>query len=82
MLTHLIIAFLFIITVYFAFVEDYMEKSHKTFILVGYAIFMIILATTKSVEHTADAKSYEQIFYGNDDIITEIATEPSYTLAV
>ncbi len=78
MLTHLIIAFLFIITVYFAFVEDYMEKSHKTFILVGYAIFMIILATTKSVEHTADAKSYEQIFYGNDDIITEIATEPSY----
>ena len=78
MLMHLIIALLFIITVFLAFAEDNMEKSHKIIILVGYAIFMIILAATKSIDNTADAKSYEQMFYGNDDMITEIATEPTY----
>ena len=78
MLMHLIIALLFITTMFLAFVEDNMEKSHKIIILVGYAIFMIILAATKSIDNTADAKSYEQMFYGNDDMITEIATEPTY----
>lgn len=78
MLMHLIIAFLFIITVFFSFVEDSMKKSDKVIILAGYALFMIILATTKSIENTADAKTYEHMFYSNDDIITELATEPTY----
>ena len=75
---HLIIAVLFIITVVMAFIEDYIEEFYKVVILAGYAFFMILLATTKSIEHTADALGYEDMFLHNDDTLVEIATEPTY----
>ncbi len=75
---NLIIAVLFAITVMLAFIEDYMKEIHKIFILAFYAIFMVALATTKDVDHTADAANYEEIFLNNDSPIVELATEPTY----
>lgn len=78
MLTHLIIAVIFIITLFVAYVEDYLKETHKVFILVCYALVFIILATTKSIENTADAKMYELMFYENDDPLNVLATEPTF----
>lgn len=75
---HIIIAILFCFTVVLAFCEDYLKDSHKIYILAGYAIFMIILATTKSVGDTADALVYEQMFYNNNDTFVQLITEPTY----
>lgn len=75
---HYIIAIIFIVTLIMAFVEDYMKEVHKAAILVLYAIIFIVLASTKSVENTADAENYERMFYNNDDFLTELATEPSF----
>ena len=75
---HLTIAVLFAITVVIAFLEDYLKEVHKIVILAGYAIFMILLATTKSIDHTADAPIYEHIFYNNDELLVELTTEPTY----
>lgn len=61
-----------------AFIEDYIEEFYKVRILMAYGFFMILLATTKSVEHTADASGYEDMFLHNDNILIEIATEPTY----
>ena len=78
MQTHLIIAILFVITLILSYIEDYLKDIHKAVILTGYVTFMILLATTKSVEHTADALSYETMFYHNDNVLNEIATEPTF----
>ena len=75
---HYIIAIIFIVTLIMAFVEDYMKEVHKAAILVLYAIIFIVLASTKSVENTADAENYERMFYNNDDFLIELATEPSF----
>ena len=75
---HFIIAIIFAITVLFAFIEDRLKEIHKIVILAGYVVVFIILATTKSVEHTADALIYEDLFYRNDDIIIELTTEPTF----
>lgn len=75
---HLIIAVLFIITVVLAFFENYIEEFYKIITLAAYAFFMILLATTKSIEHTADASGYEDMFLHNDNALIEIATEPTY----
>jgi len=75
---HLIIAGLFVVTVLMAFIEDYLKESYKAVILAGYAIFMIMLATTKSIEHTADALAYEDMFYSNNNIFTSLVTEPTF----
>ena len=75
---HFIIAGLFAATVLMAFLEDYLKESNKVTVLIGYVIFMIILATTKSIEHTADAAAYEDMFYGNDNIFTSLVTEPTF----
>ncbi len=75
---HIVIAVFFFITVALAFCEDYLKESHKTYILTGYAIFMILLATTKSVGDTADALVYEDLFYRNDDTFIQLVTEPTY----
>ena len=75
---HLIIAVFFAITVVIAFLEDYLKELQKIVILAVYAVFMIVLATTKDVDHTADGPIYEQIFYNNDDLLTELTTEPTY----
>ena len=75
---HIIIAILFCFTVVLAFCEDYLKDSHKIYILAGYAIFMIILATTKSVGDTADALVYEQMFYNNNVTFVQLITEPTY----
>ena len=75
---HLIIAMLFVIAVAMAFIEDYIEDFYKLLVLSAFGLFMILLATTKSVEHTADAPGYEDMFLNNDDALIEIATEPTY----
>lgn len=75
---HFIIAVIFAITVFLAFVEDYMEELHKLCILAVYVIVMVLLATTKSIDNTADAADYEEMFMNNDDPLFEIATEPTF----
>lgn len=75
---HLIIIIIFFITAFFAFIEDRLKSSQKILILILYVIFMIIVASTKSVEHTADASAYENMFYNNDNSLVEIATEPTF----
>jgi hypothetical protein len=75
---HLIISVLFIITVFLAFLEDRMKDIHKMSILVVYAIIMVLLATTKSIDENADGAAYEQLFYDNSNVIVELATEPTY----
>lgn len=75
---HLTIAVFFIVNAVIAFMEDYLKENHKKVILAVYAIFMILLATTKSIDHTADALVYEEIFYGNDEPLVILTTEPTY----
>ena len=75
---HAIIALLFAITVGFAFVEDRLKENQKVMILIGYVVFMVFFATTKSIEHTADALMYEYFFYKNDDLVIQYTTEPTY----
>lgn len=78
MLTHYIIAIIFFVTVALAFLEDYIKDGHKYAILAVYAMVFIVMATTKSVEHTADAEIYEERFYNYDDVLTELMTEPTF----
>lgn len=75
---HLFITGLFAITVVMAFLEDYIKEIHKVVILAVLAAVMVLLATTKSIDHTADGTIYEHIFYNNDDLLTELTTEPTY----
>ena len=75
---HLIISVLFIITVFLAFFEDYIKQNNKIAILAAYAVFMVFLATTKSVETNADGPAYEHILYNNSDQLIELTTEPTY----
>lgn len=75
---HLTIAVFFAVTVLIAFLEDYLKEVHKIVILAVYAVFMILLATTKDIDHTADGPIYEHIFYNNDDLLTELTTEPTF----
>lgn len=75
---HLTIAAFFIVNAVIAFMEDYLKENHKKVILAVYAIFMILLATTKSIEHTTDALVYEEIFYNNDEPLVVLTTEPTY----
>lgn len=75
---HIIIFIIFAVTILLAFTEDYMKDIYKVFFLVIYAIVFILLASTKSIEGTADAAGYETMFYNNDDFITELATEPTF----
>ena len=78
MVIHFSVAILFAITVFLALAEERLKDTHKLIILAGYAMVMILLATTKSVENTADALNYEEMFLYNDDVLTELATEPTY----
>lgn len=39
---------------------------------------MIIAATTKDISTVADATAYENMFYNNDNLLIEIATEPTF----
>ena len=75
---HLIISVLFTITVFFAFLEDRLKEVHKICILAAYAIVMVLIATTKSVQGNADGASYEFMFYDNSNLLIELATEPTY----
>lgn len=75
---HLIIIILFAITVLLAFFEDRIRERDKAFILMGYFVFMVFLASTKSLEHTADALIYENMFYKNDDFMIALITEPTF----
>ena len=75
---HLIIAIMLLITAGLSFVEERLYKRDKIFILVGYAFIMVYLATTKSIENTADASIYERFFYKNDNILISLTTEPTY----
>ena len=75
---HLIIAIMLLITAGLSFVEERLYKRDKIFILVGYAFIMVYLATTKSIENTADASIYERFFYKNDNLLISLTTEPTY----
>ena len=76
--THLVIAGIFAITLLLAFFEDTIKDSHKLLLLAVYAVVFILMATTKSVEGTADALNYEERFKGNDAPLTELLTEPTF----
>lgn len=78
MLTHLIIAFIFCVTLVLAFVEDAIKSVNRLAVLVVYAVFFILLASTKSIEHTADAANYEEWFYNSDHPLIELTTEPTF----
>lgn len=69
---------LFAVTVVMAFLEDYLKEIHKIVILAVLATLMVLLATTKSIDHTADGTIYEHIFYNNDEILTQLTTEPTF----
>lgn len=75
---HFIIAVIFTITVFLAFIEDYLDEAKKLIILGAYILLMVVLASTKSIEHTADAIGYEEMFKNNDDMLIEFVTEPTY----
>lgn len=75
---HIVIAIFFLLTATLAFCEDYLKESHKMLILTGYAVFMILLATTKSIGDTADALVYENMFFKNDDTFVQLVTEPTF----
>ena len=75
---HLLISGLFAVTVVMAFLEDYLKEIHKIVILAVLATLMVLLATTKSIDHTADGTIYEHIFYNNDEIRTQLTTEPTF----
>lgn len=47
-------------------------------ILGSYVVFMIFLATTKSIDNTADAVQYEYTFLHNDDPLLSLTTEPTF----
>lgn len=74
----MLISGLFAVTVVMAFLEDYLKEIHKIVILAVLAILMVLLATTKSIDHTADGTIYEHIFYNNDEILTQLTTEPTF----
>jgi len=74
----LLISGLFAVTVVMAFLEDYLKEIHKIVILAVLATLMVLLATTKSIDHTADGTIYEHIFYNNDEILTQLTTEPTF----
>lgn len=74
----MLISGLFAVTVVMAFLEDYLKEIHKIVILAVLATLMVLLATTKSIEHTADGTIYEHIFYNNDEILTQLTTEPTF----
>lgn len=78
MITHYIIAIIFFVTLALAFLEDNIKGWHKFAILAVYSMVFILLATTKSIEHTADAEIYEERFYNHDDVLTELLTEPTF----
>ena len=80
MLMHLTIAVFFTVNLVIAFFEDYLKEDHKKVILAVYALFMILLATTKSIDHTADALIYEHIFYNNDEMLVVLTTEPTFLI--
>ena len=75
---HLLISGLFAVTVVMAFLEDYLKEIHKIVILAVLATLMVLLATTKSIDHTADGTIYEHIFYNNYEILTQLTTEPTF----
>lgn len=74
----MLISGLFAVTVVMAFLEDYLKEIHKIVILAVLATLMVLLATTKSIDHTADGTIYEHIFYNNDEILTQLTTEPTF----
>jgi hypothetical protein len=80
MLMHLTIAVFFTVNLVIAFFEDYLKEDHKKVILAVYALFMILLATIKSIDHTADALIYEHIFYNNDEMLVVLTTEPTFLI--
>ena len=74
----MLISGLFAVTVVMAFLEDYLKEIHKIVILAVLATLMVLLATTKSIDNTADGTIYEHIFYNNDEILTQLTTEPTF----
>lgn len=74
----MLISGLFAVTVVMAFLEDYLKEIHKIVILAVLATLMVLLATTKSIDHTPDGTIYEHIFYNNDEILTQLTTEPTF----
>lgn len=74
----MLVSGLFAVTVVMAFLEDYLKEIHKIVILAVLATLMVLLATTKSIDHTADGTIYEHIFYNNDEILTQLTTEPTF----
>ncbi len=75
---HLIIASFFILTVIIAFIEERINTVYKIAILCAYVLFMVFLASTKDIETTADAVGYEEKFLTNDELLTELTTEPTF----
>ena len=73
----ILILSIFTIVVILSFMEDYMQSWQKVLILMTIGIALIAIATFKPMS-TTDATTYEYYFYFNDNIIVELATEPTY----
>lgn len=78
MLMHLTIVMLFIITATLSFFEERIQERDKIIILSAYVFFMIFLATTKDIEHTADALTYNTYFLRNDHFFFVLILEPTF----
>lgn len=73
----ILILSIFTIVVILSFMEDYMQSWQKVLILMTIGIALIAIATFKPMS-TTDARTYEYYFYDNDNLIVELATEPTY----
>ena len=73
----ILILSIFAIVVVLSFMEDDMPAWQKIPILITIGIALIGIATFKPMT-TADAENYETYFYNNDELLTELTTEPSF----
>lgn len=73
----ILILSIFTIVVILSFMEDYMQSWQKMLVLLTIGIALVCIAAFKPMS-TTDATTYEYYYLCNDDIIVELATEPTY----
>lgn len=74
---NILILSVFALVVVLSFLEDYMPSWQKILSLLVIGIALICLSTFKPMT-TTDAATYEYYFFYNDDLIVEVATEPTF----
>lgn len=76
MYTYFII--LFFVVCALAFIEDRLSERQKLCILLPLIVVMTIVPATKPLGIDPDSVNYENMFYNNDNPLTEISTEPTF----